>query len=55
MDIILDANIIIELPESLQCSNLSTKKMKLPLNSIDVIIGGNHTKTLQHEGCGKKG
>ena len=55
MDIILDANIIIELPESLQCSNLSTKKMKLPLNSIDVIIGRNHTKTLQHEGCGKKG
>ena len=55
MDIILDANIIIELPESLQCSNLSTKKMKLPLNSIDVIISGNQTKTLQHEGCGKKG
>ena len=54
MDIILDANIIIELPESLQCSNLS-KKMKLPLNSIDVIISGNQTKTLQHEGCGKKG
>ena len=54
MDIILDANIIIELPESLQCSNLS-KKMKLPLNSIDVIISGNQTKTLQPEGCGKKG
>ena len=53
MDIVLDANIVIELPESLQCTDV--QKMKLPKTSIDVAFGDNPTRTLQHEGCGKKG
>ena len=52
---ILDANLIIELPKSLtDCTEVS--QMKLPLEATDIFINSEQgLKTVQHEGCGLKG